>query len=216
YSVELCGGTHVARTGDIALFKIVGESSVSAGVRRIEALTGEAARQYLEQQAGLAKAAADTLKVPAQDVPTRIQSLLDERKQLERQLADTKKQLAMGGGSDAGAAPGPEKVGDVNFTGRVVEGVGGRDLRGLVDDAKRQMGSGIAVFIGVNDGKAALAVGVTDDLTGRFNAVELVKAGAPVVGGKGGGGRPDFAQAGGPDGVNAQAAIDAMKVAVSS
>ena len=216
YSVELCGGTHVARTGDIALFKIVGESSVSAGVRRIEALTGEAARQYLEQQAGLAKASADALKVPAQDVPARIQSLLDERKQLERQLADAKKQLAMGGGSGANAPAGPEKVGDVNFTGRVVEGVGGKDLRGLVDDAKRQMGSGIAVFIGVNDGKAALAVGVTDDLAGRFNAVELVKAGAPVVGGKGGGGRPDFAQAGGPDGAHAQAAIDAMKAILAS
>ena len=216
YSVELCGGTHVERTGDIALFKVVGESSVSAGVRRIEALTGEAARQHLEHQAGLAKASSDTLKVPAQDVPARIQSLLDERKQLERQLADAKKQLAMGGGSGAGAAAGPEKVGDVYFTGRVVEGVSGKDLRGLIDDAKRQMGSGIAVFIGVNEGKAALAVGVTDDLTGRFNAVELMKAGVPVIGGKGGGGRPDFAQAGGPDGAQAQAAIDAMRVVVGS
>jgi alanyl-tRNA synthetase len=214
YSVELCGGTHVARTGDIALFKIVGETSVSAGVRRIEALTGEAARQHLEHQASLARMSADTLKVPTQDVPARIQSLLDERKQLERQLADAKKQLAMGGG--AGAVPaGPEKVGDINFTGRVVEGVGGKDLRGLIDDAKSQMGSGIAAFIGVNDGKVALAVGVTDDLKGRFNAVDLVQVAAVAVGGKGGGGRPDFAQAGGPDASKAQAAIDALKLAIA-
>ncbi len=214
YSVELCGGTHVARTGDIALFKIVGESSASAGVRRIEALTGEAARQYLENQAGLAKASADALKVPAGDVPARIRSLLDERKQLERQLADAKKQIAMGGGAGP-AAEGPGKIGDVNFIGRVADGVGGKDLRGLIDDAKQQMGSGIAVFIGVNDGKAALAVGVSDDLKGRFNAVELVKAGAAAVGGKGGGGRPDFAQAGGPDGSGAQAAIDAIKAVIA-
>ncbi|WP_420433241.1 alanine--tRNA ligase [Hyphobacterium sp.] len=215
YSVELCGGTHVTRTGDIALFKIVGESAVSAGVRRIEALTGEAARQYLETQAGLAKASADTLKVPAADVPVRIKSLLDERKQLERQLAEAKKQLAMGGGG--GAAPaGPEKIGDISFIGRVAEGVGGKDLRGLIDEAKQQMGSGIAVFIGVNDGKAALAVGVTDDLKDRYNAVDLVRAGAGEVGGKGGGGRPDFAQAGGPDGNNAQQAIDAIKASLAA
>jgi len=214
YSVELCGGTHVTRTGDIALFKIVGESSVSAGVRRIEALTGEAARQHLEHQAGLAKSSADTLKVPASDVPKRIQSLLDERKQLERQLAEAKKQLALGGGSGASPA-GPEKVGDVNFTGRVVEGVGGKDLRGLIDDAKGQMGSGIAAYIGVHDGKVALAVGVTDDLKDRFNAVDLVKAGAAAVGGKGGGGRPDFAQAGGPDTTKAQAAVEAIKSSIA-
>jgi alanyl-tRNA synthetase len=214
YSVELCGGTHVARTGDIALFKIVGESSVSAGVRRIEALTGEAARQHLEREAGLARTSADALKIPTQDVPARIEALLGERKQLERQLAEARKQLAMGGGS--GAAPvGPEQVGDIKFTGRVVEGVGGRDLRGLIDDAKNQMGSGIAAFIGVNDGKVALAVGVTDDLKDRFNAVELVKIAAESVGGRGGGGRPDFAQAGGPDGSKAQAAVEALKAAIA-
>jgi len=214
YSVELCGGTHVSRTGDIALFKIVGEGAVSAGVRRIEALTGEVARQWLEEQAALARQSADALKVPAHDVPARIRTLIDDRKQLERQLAEAKKQLAMGGGGNS-TPSGPEKVGNINFIGRIAEGVGGRDLRGLIDDAKSRMGSGVAVFIGVNDGKASLAVGVTDDLTDRFDAVTLVKAGAEAVGGKGGGGRADFAQAGGPEGASAQAAVDAIKAVIA-
>ncbi len=214
YSVELCGGTHVARTGEIALFKIVGESAVASGVRRIEALTGEAARMWLENQAGLAKQAADAIKVPTHDLPTRIKALIDDRKQLERQLAEAKKKLAMGGGS-AAQDSGPETLGDINFVGRVADGVGGRDLRGLIDDAKGQMGSGVAVFVGVNDGKAALAVGVTDDLKGRYNAVDLVKAGAAAIGGKGGGGRPDFAQAGGPDGDKASDAIAAIRALLS-
>ena len=214
YSVELCGGTHVARTGDIALFKIVGESAVASGVRRIEALTGEAARLWLEAQAGLARQAADLAKVPPGDLPVRVQALLDERKQLERQLAEAKKKLALGGGAGPAEA-GPETIGDVKFIGRVAEGVGGRDLRGLVDDAKARMGSGIAVFVGVNEGKGAVAVGVTDDLTGRFNAVELVRAAAEAIGGKGGGGRPDFAQAGGPDGTKAEAALDSVRAAIA-
>ena len=214
YSVELCGGTHVTRTGEIALFKIVGESAVASGVRRIEALTGEAARMWLENQAGLAKQAADAIKVPTHDLPTRIKALIDDRKQLERQLAEAKKKLAMGGGS-AAQESGPETLGDINFVGRVADGVGGRDLRGLIDDAKGQIGSGVAVFVGVNDGKAALAVGVTDDLKGRYNAVDLVKAGAAAIGGKGGGGRPDFAQAGGPDGDKASDAIAAIRALLS-
>ena len=210
YSVELCGGTHVARTGDIALFKIVGETAVSSGIRRIEAMTGEGARLYMEEQMGYGRAAADSLKIPPADLVTRVSSLMAERKKLERQLAEAKKQLAMGGGT-AGAPAGPESVNGVNFIGRVVEGVGGKDLRGLIDEAKTQMGSGVAAFIGVNDGKAALAVGVTDDLKDRLGAVDLVKAGAAAVGGKGGGGRPDFAQAGGPDGASAQAALDEIR-----
>ena len=214
YSVELCGGTHVTRTGEIALFKIVGESAVASGVRRIEALTGEAARIWLVNQAGLAKQAADAIKVPTHDLPTRIKALIDDRKQLERQLAEAKKKLAMGGGS-AAQESGPETLGDINFVGRVADGVGGRDLRGLIDDAKGQIGSGVAVFVGVNDGKAALAVGVTDDLKGRYNAVDLVKAGAAAIGGKGGGGRPDFAQAGGPDGDKASDAIAAIRALLS-
>ncbi|MCW5724077.1 MAG: alanine--tRNA ligase [Maricaulaceae bacterium] len=213
YSVELCGGTHVARTGDIALFKITGESAVSAGVRRIEALTGEAAREWLEAQAGYARAVAEALKIPPAEAAARVSALLDERKSLERKLAVAQKKLAMGGGG-SGAPQGAEDVGGVKFTGRIAEGVGGKDLRGLVDEARTQMGSGVAAFIGVNDGKAALAVGVTDDLKERFDAVALVKAGAAAVGGSGGGGRADFAQAGGPDGGNAGAAVEAIREAL--
>ncbi|WP_412545697.1 alanine--tRNA ligase [Maricaulis sp. MIT060901] len=214
YSVELCGGTHVERTGDIALFKIIGESSVSAGVRRIEGLTGEAARLYMEEQMSFGRSAAEALKIPAADLPARVAAMQGERKTLERQLAEAKKQLAMGGGG--GAAPtGPEDVNGTKFIGRVVEGVGGRDLRGLVDEAKSSMGSGIAVFIGVNDGKAALAVGVSDDLASTFSSVDLVRAGSAAVGGKGGGGRPDFAQAGGPDGSKAEAALAAIKSVIA-
>ena len=215
YSVELCGGTHVARTGDIALFKIVGDSSVASGVRRIEGLTGEAARLYMEEQIGFGRAAADQLKTPPAELATRVASLVDERKKLERQLAEAKKQLAMGGGA-AGAPAGPEEIAGIKFIGRVVEGVGGKDLRGLVDEAKAQMGSGIAAFISNNEGKAALAVGVTEDLVERFSAVELVRAGAEPVGGKGGGGRADFAQAGGPDGAKAQSGLDAIRAALGS
>jgi len=214
YSVELCGGTHVDRTGDIALFKIVSEGAVSSGIRRLEAMTGEGARLYMEEQMGFGRAAADALKIPTGDLAGRVSSLMDERKKLERQLAEAKKQLAMGGGS-AGAPAGPETVNGVNFIGRVVEGVGGKDLRGLIDEAKAQMGSGVAAFIGVNEGKAALAVGVTDDLKDRFVAVDLVKAGAVAVGGKGGGGRPDFAQAGGPDGAKADDGLAAIRAVLA-
>jgi len=214
YSVELCGGIHVDRTGDIALFKIIGESSAAAGVRRLEALTGEAARQWLETETHKARDAAAALKVPTVELVERIQALQAERKILERQLAEAKKQLAMGGGS--GAAPaGPEEIKGTKLIARVVEGVGGKDLRGLVDDARTQMGSGVAVFIGVNEGKAALAVGLTDDLTGSMSAVDLVRAGSAAVGGKGGGGRPDFAQAGGPDGSKAEEALSAIRAVLA-
>ncbi|MCR9128001.1 MAG: alanine--tRNA ligase [Alphaproteobacteria bacterium] len=216
YSVELCGGIHVNRTGDIALFKIVGESSVSAGVRRLEAFTGEAAREYLETEAGRAKQAAAALKVPTTELAERIAALQAERKTLERQLAEAKKKLAMGGGGEGAAPAGPEEVGGIKLIARVVEGVGGKDLRGLVDDARAQMGSGVAAFVGVNDGKAALAVGLTDDLTASLSAVDLVRAGAAEVGGKGGGGRPDFAQAGGPDGAKGEAALAAIRQALQS
>jgi len=212
YSVELCGGTHVGRTGDIALFKIVSESAVSAGVRRVEALTGEAARVWLEEQAGVAKTAADALKIPVGELPARIEALAEERKKLESQLSEAKKQLALGG---SGAAPaGPEEVAGLKFIGRVADGVGGKELRALVDDARAQMGSGVAAFIGVVDGKAAIAVGVTPDLQEQISAVDLVRAGSAAVGGKGGGGRGDFAQAGGPDGEKADDALAAIRDAL--
>jgi alanyl-tRNA synthetase len=214
YSVELCGGTHVERTGDIALFKIISESAVASGVRRLEALTGEAARLWTDEQILHGRAAADALKVPPADLAKRVKALSDERKKLERQLAEAKKQLAMGGGSSAAPA-GPEDINGIKFMGRVVDGVGGRDLRGLVDDAKTSLGSGVVAFLGVNEGKVALAVGITDDLKDRLSAVDLVKAGASAVGGKGGGGRADFAQAGGPDGDKADEGLKAIKSALA-
>ncbi len=215
YSVELCGGTHVRRTGDIALFKIIGESAVAAGVRRIEALTGEAARTYLENQAALARQASDALKSTVDELPARVEALVAERKKLERDLAEAKKQLALGGGGGASADDDVVEINGVKFLGRVLDGVAAKDLRGLVDQAKQKIGSGVAAFISVNDGKAALAVGVTDDLTQRLSAVELVRAGADAIGGKGGGGRADMAQAGGPDGANAAAAIKSIEQALA-
>ena len=215
YSVELCGGTHVKRLGDIALFKIVSESAVSAGVRRIEVVTGEAARQYLNDQAAMARRAADTLKTTPDDLPSRIEALVLERKKLERELAEAKKALALGGG--AGASDDPVRdIAGVKFSGKVVDGVAPKDLRGLVDEAKKKLGEGVAAYIGVNDGKVALAVGVTADLAKRISAVDLVKAGAAAVGGKGGGGRPDMAQAGGPDGAKAEAALTAIEQEISA
>ncbi|MEO1252224.1 MAG: alanine--tRNA ligase [Pseudomonadota bacterium] len=215
YSVELCGGTHVARVGDIALFKIVSEGAVSAGVRRIEVLTGEAARDYLTAQETVARRAADALKVTTQDLPARLEALMAERKKLERELAEAKKALALGGG--AGASDDAVKsIGPFNFIGRAMEGVSPKDLPGLVDDAKAKIGDGIAAFVSVNDGKAALIVGVAGAALEKLSAVDLVKAGSAAVGGKGGGGRPDLAKAGGPDGSKAQAALAAIEDAVAA
>ncbi|MBO6905695.1 MAG: alanine--tRNA ligase, partial [Parvibaculum sp.] len=216
YSVELCGGTHVRRVGDIAIFKIVSESAVASGIRRIEALTGEGARAYLVQQERMLKEAAGALRIAPEDLPSRVVSLMEERKRLERELAQAKKQLAMGGGSGGGAAETQvQELGGVKIIARKLEGVNPKDLRGLVDDGKKQLGSGVVAFVAVSeDGKGAIAVGVTEDLTSRYNAVELVKAGAAAMGGKGGGGRPDMAQAGGPDAAKADAALDAVRAAV--
>ena len=214
YSVELCGGTHVNRTGDIALFVVTSEGGVSAGIRRIEAATGAEALNFLRSRVQVAMDLSEQLKVPLKDVPRKVAGLNDERRQLERELADTKRALAMAG--EGGAPAGPEDINGVKLLARIADGVGGKDLRTLVDEAKAQLGSGIAVFIGVNDGKAAVAVGVSDDLTDRFSAVDLVKLAAAKVGGKGGGGRPDMAQAGGPDGANAEDALDAVRAALSA
>ncbi|MEL7545847.1 MAG: alanine--tRNA ligase [Pseudomonadota bacterium] len=213
YSVELCGGTHVNRTGDIALFVVTSEGGVSAGVRRVEAATGAEALNFLRSRVQIAVDLSEQLKVPLKDVPRKVVGLNDERRQLERELADAKRALAMAG---EGSGPaGPEDINGVKLLARVADGVGGKDLRALVDEAKAQMGSGIAVFIGVNDGKAAVAVGVSDDLTDRYSAVDLVKLAAEKVGGKGGGGRPDMAQAGGPDGTQAEDALQAVRAALT-
>ena len=214
YSVELCGGTHVERTGDIGTFVILSESGVSAGVRRIEVATGAEAIAFLRSRAQVAVDLSDQLKVPLKDVAKKVSSLSEERKALERQLADTKRALAMAG--ESGAPSGPEEINGVKLIARVADGVGGKDLRALIDEAKAQMKSGIAVFVGVNDGKAAVAVGVTDDLVDTHSAVDLVRVASAEVGGKGGGGRPDMAQAGGPDGSNAEAALEAVRAALKA
>ncbi len=219
WSLELCGGTHVDRTGDIGLVKVVSESAVAAGVRRIEALAGEPARTYLEEQDSRLAEVADLLKVTPADAATRVAQLLEERKQLERQLAEAKKQLALGGGAGGGASgdDGITEIGNVKLLSRVLHGISPKDLRSLIDDGKQKLGSGIAAVVAVSeDGKAAIAVGVTDDLVESANAVDLVRAGAIAIGGKGGGGRPDMAQAGGPDGARAEDAIDAIKAAISA
>lgn len=210
YSVELCGGTHVKATGDIGVFRIVSESAVSSGVRRIEALTGEGARQWLVAREEALKAVAATLRTAPDEVLERVAALVDERRTLERELAEAKKQIALGGGG--GAAPAAdEEIGGVKFSGQVLHGLDPKDLRGLLDEAKQRMGSGIAAICAVNDGKAAFAAAVTDDLIGRFSAVDLVRAGVEALGGKGGGGRPDMAQGGGPDGDKAADAIAAVR-----
>ncbi|MDO9384198.1 MAG: alanine--tRNA ligase [Hyphomicrobiaceae bacterium] len=216
WSVELCGGTHARRTGDIGLVKVTNEGGSSAGVRRIEALTADGARAYLAAHDEQLREAASLLRVRPEDVVERVKALVDEKKQLERQLADAKKQVALGGGGPAGGAGAPgdaiRTIGAVKLLARSVQGLNPKDLRGLVDDGKRQVGSGIVAIVGVTeDGKAGLAVGVTDDLVKTWSAVELVKAGAEALGGKGGGGRPDMAQAGGPDGAKAGSALAAIE-----
>jgi alanyl-tRNA synthetase len=211
YSVELCGGTHVHRLGDIGLFTILAESAVAAGVRRIEALTSEGARRYLSGQAEIARDAAAQLRTVPADLAARVVQLSDERRKLERELADARKQLALGGGAKGAAPAAAAMAGDIKIDMRVVEGVAAKDLKSLADDAKSRIGSGVVAFVAVADGKASLVVGVTDDLTKRIGAVELVKLGAEALGGKGGGGRPDMAQAGGPDGAKAETALAAIR-----
>ncbi|MDP6689083.1 MAG: alanine--tRNA ligase-related protein, partial [Alphaproteobacteria bacterium] len=215
YSTELCGGTHVRSTGDIGAFTVISESAVAAGVRRIEALTGDAALAHFHEQGEQLRAAADLLKTTPADLPERIGALLEERKKLERDLSQARQALALGGGGEAKAGDGGAKeVAGVSFSGRRMDDVPAKELRGMVDAAKQKLGSGVVAFIAVNEGKAALTVGVTDDLTERFSAVDLVRVGSAAVGGKGGGGRPDMAQAGGPDGNAAEAALTAIEEAI--
>jgi alanyl-tRNA synthetase len=220
WSVELCGGTHVRRTGDIGLITVTNESAVSSGVRRIEALTGRHARHYANDTIALAKSAAAELRTTLDEMPARIAALMEEGKKLERNLSDARKKLAMGGaaastGSAAGAA-GVRAVGNVKLMARSVEGIEMKDLKSLADDGKKQLGSGVVAIVGVTeDGKAGVVVGVTNDLTSRYNAVDLVRVASEALGGKGGGGRPDMAQAGGPDGAKASAALDAIETAMA-
>ena len=211
YSLELCGGTHVRRTGDIGAFKIVGEGAVAAGVRRIEALTGDAAIAHVETQEALLDDAAAALKTTPEELPARIAALVDERKRLEREVSALRRKLAAGGA----ASDLPVKhIEGISFAGRVLRDVPPRELKPMADDLKRQVRSGVVALIAVNDDKGSVVVAVTDDLTGRFNAVELVRAGARALGGSGGGGRPDMAQAGGPDGSRAEAALTAVEQAI--
>ncbi|MDE2631278.1 MAG: alanine--tRNA ligase, partial [Alphaproteobacteria bacterium] len=211
YSVELCGGTHVRRLGDIGLFTILSEGAVASGVRRIEALTSEGARQYLSHQAELAREAAAALKTNVAELPARVAQLADDRRRLERELSETKKALALAGPASGGNGGDVKTIAGISTVLRVVEGVAAKDLKGLADDAKAKLGSGVVAFVAVADGKASLVVGVTDDLKNRFSAVDLVRLGAEALGGKGGGGRADMAQAGGPDGTRAAAALAAIE-----
>ena len=214
YSMELCGGTHVGRTGDIGLFKIVSESAVAAGVRRIEAVTGEAALRHVEARDAIVLEAAQALNTAPAEVPARVASLLQERRTMEREMADLRRKLAEGGGG--AATPDLSDINGVSVATRVLNDVPAKELKPLVDSLKRQVGSGVVAVVSVTDGKASLVVGVTEDLTERVNAVDLVRAGSAAVGGKGGGGRPDMAQAGGPDGAAAAAAIKAIEEAVAA
>ncbi|MGM4917169.1 alanine--tRNA ligase [Tardiphaga sp. 813_E8_N1_3] len=223
WSVELCGGTHVKRTGDIGMISVTAESAVASGVRRIEALTGNHARHHANETILLAKTAANELRTTLDDMPARIAALMDERKKLERELSEAKKTIAMGGGAAAGASTADgasadvKTVGDVKLMAKSVSGIEMKDLKSLADAGKKQLGSGVVAIINVGeDGKAGVVVGVTEDLTKRFSAVDLVKLASEALGGKGGGGRPDMAQAGGPDGAKADAALAAIEAAIGN
>ncbi len=209
YSVELCGGIHVGRTGDIGLLKITNESTVASGVRRIEALTGHQARHYLTQEEEKLRIVADLLKAAPKDVTQRVEALIRDRKQLERDLSDLRKKMAMG---NDGEGDGIRDFGALKMMARIVHGIAPKDLRSISDAGKQKIGSGIVVIIGISEeGRAAIIVGVTKDQISHFNAVDLVRIGSAVLGGKGGGGRPEMAQAGGPDGDKAEEALAAIE-----
>ena len=215
WSVELCGGTHVKRTGDIGLITGLADSGVAAGVRRIEALAGTTARKFTHHLGELARAASAELKVPVEEMPGRLTQVLEERRRLERELSEAKKKLAMGGGARAQGADGLRLVGDVKLLARVVEGIEIKDLKSLADEGKKQLGSGVVALVTTTaDGKASIVVGVTPDLVAQFSAVDLVRRASEVLGGKGGGGKPDMAQAGGPDGSKAEDALNAIEGAL--
>ena len=211
YSIELCGGTHVRQTGDIGLFVALGDSASSAGVRRIEALTGAEAFRYLSEQDRRMTALAGELKAQPQDVVSRIKALMDERKALSNEVAQLRRELAMAGGAGQGDGPDAQEINGVKFLAQVLSGVSGKDLPSLIDEHKTRLGSGAVLLIADTGDKVAVAAGVTEDLIGTVSAVDLVRAAVPELGGKGGGGRPDMAQGGGKDAANAEAAITAAK-----
>lgn len=208
FSVELCGGTHVRQTGEIGLFKIISDGAVAAGIRRVEAMTGEAALDFVRDEQKILSDAAQTLKATSADLPARIKSLMDEKRQLEKDMSELRQKLATGGANSEQQA---KKIGDYQFIGRIVEDVPGKELKGLVDTLKKQIGSGIVALISVSGDKASAVVGVTTDCSDKISAVDLVRIASAALGGKGGGGRPDMAQAGGPDGSQAEAAIAAIE-----
>ncbi|PQO23442.1 alanine--tRNA ligase [Rhodobacteraceae bacterium WD3A24] len=215
YSIELCGGTHVARTGEIGMCILTGDSASSSGVRRIEALTGQAALEHVERQTDQIAELAGVIKAHPSDLAARVRTLMEERRALQNETAQLRRELAMAGGG--GAAEGPEtvEVGGVTFAAQVLSGVAGKELPGLIDALKEKLGSGAALVIADAGGKAAVAAGVTDDLTGRISAVDMVRAATPALGGKGGGGRPDMAQGGGADPSHAAEAIEAVKAVIA-
>ncbi len=214
FSVELCGGTHVRSTGDIGAFKILGESAVAAGVRRLEAITGQAVLDYLAQQEATLSAAAGTLKTTVAEVPARVAALVEERRRLERELLEARKALATGGG---GSAPAAETVAGVSFVARRADGVPARELKGMVDQLKQDLNDGVVVVAAADEtGKVSLVIGVTEALSQKVSAVELVRVGAEALGGKGGGGRPDMAQAGGADAAQIDAAFAAVRQKVAA
>jgi alanyl-tRNA synthetase len=219
FSVELCGGTHVRRTGDIGLFHVVGEGAVAAGVRRIEAVTGRGAESYMRAQDRLLQETAAALKAAPAELPQRVAALVDERRRLERELTEARKKLAMGGAgakSDGGDGFEARDIGGIKFASRLMDGVPAKELKGMADGLKKQLGSGVVALIAREDGRASIVVGVTDDLTDRISAVDLVRIGSEALGGKGGGGRPDMAQAGGPDAAAAAQAIQAIEAALGA
>ncbi|ATP13153.1 alanine--tRNA ligase [Bartonella henselae] len=215
WSIELCGGTHVERTGDIGLIHIVSESSVAAGVRRIEALTGTAARLYLSRQDARVHEIADLLKTSATDVEERVRILLEDRRKLEKELNDERKKSVLSGGIVKSDQEDITIINGISFMGRVVKNISPRDLKTLVDSGKKKIGSGVVAFIGVSeDGKGSAVLGVTDDLTHKLNAVDLVRILSGILGGQGGGGRPDMAQSGGPKGNKADEALAVLKASL--
>jgi alanyl-tRNA synthetase len=211
YSVELCGGTHVGRTGDIGSFVIVSEGAVAAGVRRIEAATGQAALDHLKAEAAIARAAAEPLKAQLPDLPARIEAMIADRKRLEKELTDAKQKLALGGGG--GAAAAIEEINGVKLDARILDGIGAKDLRPMVNEAIQKLGDGVVAYVAAADGKAAIAVAST---VASVSAVDLVKAAVLAMGGQGGGGKPDFAQGGAPTADAASAGLDAVKAAMAN